>query len=307
MTETLDPGAWNPEVLKALEGFLAGTGWKGPGGPAGAPLAVFDLDNTCLRGDIGYAFFHHMAERLLFRPGFEPFRQTLRRFDVDGCAARLLERLDAPALSGQERQETVLAVGDMYGAVRKTLGAGESFAWMAGLLLGWGHEEVRGAVAGLLDRELSEPLGERVLARAGDRRWSVSSGIRIYGEIKKLIALLGGAGFDVWIVSATSQPIVEAAAERLDVPPGRCIGVRFETDGGVLSALSDQVTYRAGKVDAIQRVIGKQPRFAAGDWFTDLEMLDYCDGMRLLLDRGNGDLVEYGKKHGWTIQPAFQV
>jgi len=178
---------------------------------------------------------------------------------------------------------------------------------MAGLLLGWGHDEVKHAVAELLERQLSMPLGERVIARIRDRHWSVPSGIRIYGEIRKLMALLRARGFDVWIVSATSQPIVEAAAGRLGMPPDRCIGVRFETSGGILSALSDQVTYRAGKVEAIRRFIGKRPRFAAGDWFTDLEMLDYCDGMRLLLDRGNRDLVEYGKEHGWMIQPAFQV
>jgi phosphoserine phosphatase len=307
MLESLDRKAWNPGVLEELERFLAATGGRSPAGPDAGPLAVFDLDHTCLRGDIGYAFFHHMTEHLLFRHRFEPFRRSLVRFDARGWASKVLAGLDRPAPSGRERQETILAVGDMYRAVRKELGSGESFAWMAGLLLGWSHDEVRRAVAELLSRELSAPLGERVIAVAGDRRWAVPAGIRVYEEMKKLISILRRAGFDVWIVSATSQPIVEAAAERLDVPADRCIGVRFETSGGVLSALSDQVTYRTGKVEAIRRFIGKRPRFAAGDWFTDLEMLDDCDGMRLLLDRGNMDLVEYGKDHGWTIQPAFQV
>lgn len=306
MTETLDREAWNPEVFEALERFLA-EAQGSQGRPADSPLAVFDLDHTCLKGDIGYAFFHHMAEHLLFRQGFEPFRRTLRQFDVEGCAGRLLEGLDAQAPGSEARQETVLAVGDMYRAVRRTHGSGESFAWMAGLLLGWSHDEVKHAVTELLERQLAMPLGKRVIARVRDRSWSVPAGIRIYGEIRKLMALLRDRGFDVWIVSATSQPIVEAAAGRLGMPPDRCIGVRFETRGGVLSALSDQVTYRAGKVEAIRRFIGKRPRFAAGDWFTDMEMLDYCDGIRLLLDRGNLDLVEYGKEHGWMIQPAFQV
>jgi hypothetical protein len=60
-------------------------------------------------------------------------------------------------------------------------------------------------------------------------------------------------------------------------------------------------------VSAIDRIIGRRPVFAAGDWDTDLEMLGCSEGVSLLLDRGRKDLVEFGKERGWLIQPAFEV
>lgn len=304
MAVTFNEGAWLPGVREAIAGAIEAGGGRGEG--EAPPLAVFDLDYTCIHGDIGYAVFYHMVEHRLFRPRFEAFRRLLLRHDPGGSASWILERLEREEDPG-ERDTLRLRIRDLFGSMRRERGDVESFGWLAGLLLGWRRDEAVEVTRLVLGRELGAPIGRRVIARAGERTWSVPSGIRVHGEIENLIAVLVDRGFDVWIVSATAQPIVEAAAAHVGVEPERCIGVRFRSDGGVLTDLDGPVTCRQGKVEAIRTIIGRRPVFAAGDGSTDVEMLDDCQGMRLLLDRGRADLVEYGKSRGWTIQPSFPV
>lgn len=307
MTAALEHGAWLPDVREKISRMIdAYGGGRGPGEEKG-PLAVFDLDQTCIKGDVGYSFFHHMVENVLLKYRFGPFRKFFMEYDLHGYAGLALEKLDASRGRAADRSELAFLIYDIYGAIRDEMGDGESFNWMAGLLLGWRHEEVREATRRLLLKEFVTPMGEKVLAKSGERKWVVPVGIRVFSEIKNLIGVLAGSGFDVWIISATSQPIVEAAGQFLGVGPERCIGVRHKTEGEVYAALGDNVTYRNGKVEAIRNLIGKKPVFAVGDWYTDLEMLDYCDGISLLLDRGRKDLVELGKKKGWLLQPVFPV
>ena len=274
-----------------------------------APLAVFDLDQTCIKGDIGYAFFYQMVENILFKHRFKPFRQTFLEYNMGGYAEKLLIFLDEAR--GDEaalgRDDFILLFNDLYSAVRDELGDRDLFRWMAGLFLGWHHDDVRKEAERLLHRELIEPLSIKILAADEYRQWEIPTGIRVYREIHQLISVLQEYGFDVWIISATSQPIVEAAGDFLGVPRRKCIGVRFVVKDGVLVSLAETVTYREGKVEAIKKFIGKMPVFVAGDSYTDWEMLDYCDGVSLLLDRGKQDLVEYGKEHGWLIQPLFET
>jgi phosphoserine phosphatase len=301
---TLNEGAWLPGVREAIARAIEDGAGRGEGGSP--PLAVFDLDYTCIHGDIGYAVFYHQVEHRLFKPRFTAFRRLLLCHDPEGSATWILERLEREE-EPDERDALRLRIRDLFGSMRRERGDVESFGWLAGLLLGWRLDEAAGVARLVLERELGAPIGRRVIAREGERAWSVPTGIRVHGEIENLIAVLADRGFDVWIVSATAQPIVEAAASHVGVPPERCIGVRFGSDGGVLAALEGPVTCRQGKVEAIRAIIGRRPVFAAGDGSTDVEMLDDCRGMRLLLDRGRADLVEYGQSRGWTIQPAFPV
>ena len=297
-------GSWLPGNRDNITRMIAARGRAG-----NAPLAVFDLDQTCIKGDIGYAFFYTMIENILFKHRFKPFRQTFLEYNVGGHAEKLLIFLDEARgdNAALDRDDFILLFYDLHSAIRDELGDRDLFRWMAGLLLGWGSDDVREEAGRLLRRALIEPLSIKILAADAYRQWEVPTGIRVYREINQLISVLQEYGFDVWIISATSQPIVEAAGEFLGVPPGKCIGVRFVVKDGVLVSLAQTVTYREGKVEAIKELIGKKPVFVAGDSYTDWEMLAYCDGVSLLLDRGKQDLVEYGKEHGWLIQPLFEI
>jgi len=57
IAEELGPGRWTPENHAKLVSFLATYAIEAPGRPAGAPMAIFDADNTTWTGDLGDAAF----------------------------------------------------------------------------------------------------------------------------------------------------------------------------------------------------------------------------------------------------------
>jgi len=125
-------------------------------------------------------------------------------------------------------------------------------------------------------------------------------------EMSDLIWALQRHGWEVWIVSAGVYPAVHAFAQRYGVSADRVIAVRPAMDDrGVLQEhLAAPLTYRQGKVDAIEQHVGRTPVFAAGDTFTDLEMLRSAR-FRLLMDRGIEEVREIAHAEGWWIQEGM--
>lgn len=123
-----------------------------------------------------------------------------------------------------------------------------------------------------------------------------------------LIKDLQAKGADVWIVSASNQWIVEAGGHHLGIPADKVVGIRLAVKDGVLT---DQVilpvTYRPGKVEAIQKYIGKTPILVAGDSITDYEMMVISSDVALVIhprEGGSGpkQLKALAEQHGWPIQ-----
>jgi len=302
----LEKGSWLPEVYQRLLSFIEDAGLQKSVYGA-CPVAVFDFDNTCIKGDIGYSFFYRMVEEGTFHYWFEPFRKFFLSFDPTTRSKQVIELLSAGARGDSDRGRLRILMRDIMRSIRTEMGEGKVFEWMAGLLLGWSYQDIKDKTRRVFIEELNSPLKEKVIAEWRGEKWIVSSGIRIYEEIKNLIETLQKVGFAVWIISATAQVIVEVAAEFLGVTPHYCIGIRHRIENGCLVATEGGVTYREGKVKAVDLIIGRRPVFVAGDWFTDLELLDYSEGISLLIDRGNRDLAEYAIKRGWLIQPAFKI
>lgn len=141
------------------------------------------------------------------------------------------------------------------------------------------------------------------------------------------------AGFDVWIVSASPQPVVDVWARGVDVAPGNVIGIRSTTERGrYTSHLSgcgterpgddSQITYIVGKRCWINKEIfglrgaaasrvqapAKRPVFAAGDSDTDVSMLRDATGPRLALNRNKAEPMcrSYDDADGkWLVNPMF--
>ena len=60
----LKPGRWVPEICRALNDMIAAHGRFSNGFDATRPpLAVFDWDNTCARGDIGESVMDELDRR----------------------------------------------------------------------------------------------------------------------------------------------------------------------------------------------------------------------------------------------------
>ena len=129
---------------------------------------------------------------------------------------------------------------------------------------------------------------------------AISSGsIVLRPEIRELIRAFHCAGWDVWIVSASTPYLVEEAALRIGVERSRVLGMRLVVTGGVYTgAIDGPICYGAGKVDAIMRAIGRLPDFAAGDTWTDLEMLQSATHAMLVGNR-KPELTSMAQEAGW--------
>lgn len=147
--------------------------------------------------------------------------------------------------------------------------------------------------------------GARALARDVADLYLADGRIHLRDEMRDLVAALHEAGWEVWVVSASAEPLVQAFAERYGLPAERVIGMRLAIDeaGTLLPHLDGPNTFRQGKVDAIDQRIGRRPVFAAGDTETDLEMLR-CAKHRLLMDRGDPPIRAIADAEGWWVQPV---
>lgn len=124
-------------------------------------------------------------------------------------------------------------------------------------------------------------------------------------EIEALMHAMTASGWDVWIVTASAEPIVRAFAPRYNQPRDRVIGAHLAVEDGVIQPrLAGPLTYRQGKVDAIDQRIGRRPTFAAGDALTDFEMM-HAAPHALLFDRGDAEMMHAAEKQGWWVQPPF--
>lgn len=159
----------------------------------------------------------------------------------------------------------------------------------------------------------AEVLGGRTEVALRTLAWHAWSGGLASGdlaerpEIRELMWILQRCGWDVWIVSASHEALVEVAAQRYGIPAGRVVGMRLAIDeqGVLLPRVEEPVTYREGKVRAIEARIGRRPALAVGDAETDLDMLEQATH-QLLIDRGDPDLRARAEAAGWWLQPAFE-
>lgn len=209
-------------------------------------LAVFDFDNTCIRGDVGEAVL-----------------AAVDATHVPGCVAQY---------------EHLCRTED------KTVGYRYCAETLGGLTPTAVHE--------LVDGVIEQGLADGTLA--------------LRPEVIELMDHLRSSGWDVWVVTASAERIVQRFAPQYGVPPEQVVGMFLaeNADGTLASALSGPITYRQGKVDAIAQRIGKPPVFAAGDAMTDFEML--CAASHaLVFDRGDQTLQQAAAERGWWLQEPF--
>jgi phosphoserine phosphatase len=123
-------------------------------------------------------------------------------------------------------------------------------------------------------------------------------------QMVELLKGLRGAGYDVWMVSASNGWIIEASAGFVGCDAAHTLGIRVETAGGVLTdKVVSPVTCNMGKVDAIVKRLGRKPDLAFGDSMGDFEMLESA---RLPLvvgrhDKPNAELPKVAREKGWAF------
>lgn len=343
----LDPGlTWYGDVRQQLDRVIAEHGTcDGTGAVAdGAPLALFDWDNTVVKNDIGSATAYWMIanDKILQPVGadwtttsrfltpaaaqalsaacgteVEPGRALPTSTDAD-CADEIVAVLDektttgAPAFAGYDHRRTKAA-----------------YAWAVQLMGGHTNDEITAYATAAREANLAAPEGAE--QTVGTTR--VDGWVRYYPQIKDLVKTLRTNGFDVRIISASAEPVVRVWAGELGLDADRVMGVRPVEANGVLTGHlvgcggvpdgdDSVIPYVDGKRCQVNEVVhgvrgpaafeplpaDRRQVFAAGDSVTDVTFLSDATGARLVVNRNNAELMcnAYDNADGrWLVNPMF--
>ena len=274
--------------------------------------AVFDLDNTCIRNDIGEAVFMRMITEMNYRGGLPEFWSLFspeaagtledywKKHRNDG-QVHTLERIDEWE---PDFRDYVVLFSRQYEEMLEARGPAEAYPWLTQLLVGFTEAE-----AGELSRrvwELENRRGMEPITLTSETYGTItiSGGIRTHSEMKDLIRQLrDDLKWNVWIISASNHYSVRVVGEAMGVSLENIEGVRLRVtpDGRLTSELVRPVPYRSGKAQ-IMRDKGLTPSLVVGDSITDLEMLKESQIFSLVIERGKIPKSEtVGPK--WLFQP----
>lgn len=314
------------------------------------PVAVFDWDNTVIKNDVGdITMFWMLRHDQVLQPPDKnwartsPFLTPAATAALDlACGA--LADADTPLPTSQPQglacTDEILAI---YTETTTTSGepafAGwnyrtmePAYAWTVQLQAGHTPAEIKG----FADKAIAEALAAEIGAvQTVGSAVDTNAYIRVYDQIHDLIGALQEDDFDVWVLSASSQPVVEAFAAQVGVAPERVIGIRaivgadgkltrdLEGCGAVADGANTLITYLEGKrcwmnkvifgvegaaAAAVQSDSAKRPVFAAGDSNTDVAFLQDATGLKLVLNRNKRELMcnaYHDVGDNWLINPMF--
>lgn len=342
----LDPKLpWYGDNRERLDAMIADRGGRSAAyDPAHKPVAIFDWDNTIIKNDVGDAtvFWMLLHDKILQPPQKNwaltspVLTSTASTALTTVCGSLAEPGMPLPTSSNKGCADEILNVY-YNGKTTSSLAAfggynyrtiEPAYAWAAQLLAGYTPAEV----ADIADKAITENL-----AAADDAVQTVGSVaglngyIRIYDQMKDLISTLQQSGFDVWVVSASPQGVVEPIAAKVNIKADHVIGIRSVVDQGKLTYNiegcggapdNSLITYIDGKRCWINKVIfgaageaalqkgpdDKRQVFAAGDSNTDITFVQDATAMKLVLNRNKSELMcnayrSYGGR--WLINPMF--
>ena len=306
-------------------------------------VAVFDLDGTILRGDLGDTLLFYMLKNEKIRNPID-WRRTSAHLSeaaigaLDGSCKTSLKLLPSS-------KEEFTACTDLIASIYSSgvLLDGQlawnknpnpetfdpAYAWAVSLTAGNRPTEVKKWARQAVLEAFRNPIGTKQKIGSGNYdHW-----LRVYPQSRDLILGLRKAGFSVWICSATLQYAVEVIAELFTLPSNKVIGVRpqlepesgkitpdFEGCGSHKDGNQSVITFKEGKKCWLNKVAFQvkspflQPRlklpltFGMGDSDGDLAFLKEATELRVVLNRQKTQVMcnAYENRDGkWLINPMF--
>jgi len=154
------------------------------------------------------------------------------------------------------------------------------------LVAGKTPEQVRSWTKSVMERRVAD----------GQISWSP--------EIRSLFSAMQGLGWEIWVVTASAQPIVAPLVGEYGLAADRVIGMQPSVlPNGVFGSPVKQATYREGKLRAlISRA--DHPTFAAGDSEGDTHLLEAAQES-LLVQSHDHPLTPRAKASNWMQQPSW--
>lgn len=315
------------------------SGKRGP-----RPVAAFDWDNTVVKNDItdatlAWALKHdkilrpkHWTDTNAFlTPAADkaltkacgtavPAGRPLPTSKNTACADEIFEiREKSQTMAGEPA-----FAGDWNH--RRTV---PGYAWIPQLFAGHTPAALTSFARQARAEQLAAPVG--ATQKVGTH--TLAGYVRYYDQQKDLIRTLKAAGFDVYIVSASSEPIAEAWSDGVGLDRKHTIGMRNVTEhgrlttaikgcGGVETGRGDALPYMDGKRCMINQEIFKikgaaawkqqdpahRIALGAGDADTDVTFVNDATGAHVAINRNKSELMcrAFDDADGrWVANPMF--
>lgn len=355
----LDPApSWWGDNRKRLDGFMDQFGRGSAGYDATKkPVALFDWDNTVIKNDVGDLMVFWMLKMgKIYQPPDKNWRKTSFIMSANGLTL-LKTACDALANPGEllptNKPEGAACADAILKVYLDNKGTSDlaafsgfdyrrmepTYAWAVQLQAGYTPAEISQMAKDAITEGVMAPIGGT--QQIGSR--TVNAYVRVYDQIKDLIGALQENGFDVWVITATSEPVVRAFADQVKIAADHVIGVRMVLDGngkqtynlqgcgdvpdgvndGAASFMGNTLmTYIDGKRCWVNKVIygdaspsainqrpdGKRHLFAAGDSNTDVTFVRDAQQMKLVINRNKAELMcnAYGNfMNRYLVNPMF--
>ncbi|THU05128.1 haloacid dehalogenase-like hydrolase [Lampropedia puyangensis] len=289
------------------------------------PYAVFDWDNTSIFLDIQEALLVYQLQQLAFgmtpaqmdtavrmnipqTPFAAEFKNAQGQpLGIDAIAKDIVASYTwlhshYAGLAGNQSLEQVqrsphygafiAKVRYLYEAIGGTFDHATSYPWVTYLLTGLTQQQVRQLTADTVRWQLTQPI-EKVTwnspqalpGEAGVVSVSWKNGLRLAPEMQSLYQTLRGAGWDVWVCSASFVDVIKEISSNPEFgynnPAERVLAMELErdADGRIQTQFRqgyDQ-TQGPGKTATIRRFLvshyGYGPALIAGDSEGDQNML----------------------------------
>lgn len=308
-------GAWQPEVYKALVELIDTHGVKSPDyDPERPPLAIFDCDGTLIHHDVGEAMMRFMITRRKLNTdrGFwqHLVPDRLGRDALNAAYKAVAGRNDNEVHDTAAYRRYRAGMMGAYHTLLETEGHSAAYAFAVKMLRGQHERTVADLCEEVLEYELGRPLGQEDIPHGPPfSGLVVPTGIRVYIEMVELIGALENQGFQTWIITASNAYIVKALARRIGFPEERVLGVELQSQGGrYTDRIIEPSPVGEGKLEMFLDLVGRSPVFVAGDSTNDLELLENCEGLCLVIDKGGDDpVVRIAEEKGWLVQPPLSV
>lgn len=312
------------------------------------PVAAFDWDNTVFKNDMGDATLYWMLlHDKVLQPAGKDWGATNANLTA-GAMTALKAACDHLATPGNPLPTAInTACADEIFAIydggrttanaaafqnAETLTQNQAYAWLAQLQAGHTPAAIRAFARAAYNQNASAPIGS--VQTVGSKRGVTAWG-RIYDQMNDLVGALSVNGFDVWIVSASPQFVIEPVAERLGVGAEHVIGIRtvirdgkttatLQGCGGIADGPDAPIPFDTGKRCWLNKVVfrmpdgaaqrepnpdpSKRPVFAAGDSDTDIAFMQDATLLKIAVNRNKTQLMcnayaNFGAK--WIVQPMF--
>ncbi len=327
MTETeqheggLVLGAWRPEVHQALLDVINKYGINSEGyDPARPPLVALDCDETLIHNDLGEAMMRFMITRRRLKTdrGFwYLIPDNLGRDAIQAAYKAVAGRADSEVRDTAAFRRYRAGMLNAYEWVRENEGLEAAYLFAARMLRGLHERTVADLVVEVLDYELGRPLGqEEVPPGPPFAGMVVPTGVRVYREMLNLIQMLKTYGFDTWIVTSSNAQIVRGLSKWLRlteegeplIAEDHVLGIELTTQSGCYTDKPNEpIPAGEGKLEVFLDSAGRSPVLAIGDSMNDFEMLENCEGLAIVIDRGDEDLADKADDMEWMLQPPLSV